>query len=262
MRFFIHPVFIVVGALAVFYAATYFFLALVAAVVLHELSHALAAKCFGAVPQSITLTPFGGAVNIQARFLTPRQRCLVLLAGPSASLLLALFFGVMVWLFPVAFVFLEYLVAANFLVGIMNIVPIFPLDGGKALALVVKPKYILFCSNLVFVLILVVALIKFNFGFIAFAVVALLQINWEYRASTYRDKLCRGTTPKIGKFAKRAVLSTTTIFAAYKMIDQRHPTEFVVTDLGNAVFYESDLEKWLIAQPLDTPIRECRCKLS
>lgn len=257
MRFFIHPIFIIVGAIAVFYAATYFFLALLVAVVLHELAHAMAAKYFGAVPQSITLTPFGGAVNIEARFLTPRQRCLVLLAGPFASLLLALFFGVIVWLFPVAFGFLEYLVVANFLVGIMNIVPIFPLDGGKALALVIKPKYILLWSNMVFGLILAISLVKFNFGLIAFAVVALLQINWEYKASTYRDKLCHGSTQKIGKFTKCAVLSTTTIFAAYKMVDKKHPTEFVVTDLHNATFYESDLEKWLITQPFNTRIRDC-----
>ena len=259
MRFFVHPLLILVGVVAFFYAATYFFLALLIAVVLHELAHAMVAKNFGAVARSITLTPFGGAVNIEARFLTPRQRCLVLLAGPFASLIWALFFGVIIWLFPVAFGFLEYLVVANFLVGIMNIVPIFPLDGGKALAMVVKPKYILVWSNVVFALLLVISLIKFNFGLIAFALVALLQINWEYHSSTYRDKLCYSTTQKIGKFTKCAVLSSTTLFTAYKMVDKKHPTEFVVTDLQNVIFYEADLEKWLLTKPYDTCIRTCVC---
>lgn len=243
--------------MAIFYAAGHFFLALIIAVLLHESAHILAAKHYGLLPSRLALTPFGGAVSLQTEFLTTRQRNMIYLAGPTGSLLLTLFFGVLVWLFPVAFGYLEYLVAANFLVGIMNILPVYPLDGGKVVADLLKPKYVLVWSNLTFALVLLVALIKFNFGFIAFAVMVLVQINWEYRASTYHDKFKRHCTPKVGKYVQCGVLSSMSLLSAYKMIDRRRPTTFVVTDCNGVTFDESQLEQWLLSHNNDTKIAQC-----
>lgn len=82
--------------------------------------------------------------------------------------------------------------------GAMNILPVYPLDGGKVVAGLVKPKYVLWWSNLTFAIVLLVALIKFNFGWLAFAIMVLVQINWEYRASTYQDRFKRHCTSKVG----------------------------------------------------------------
>ncbi len=262
VRFFVHPLFIIVAALAIFYAAGYFFLALIIAVLLHELAHLIVAKHFGLTPSRLALTPFGGAVTLQTEFLTMRQRNLIYLAGPAGSLILTLFFGVLVWLFPVAFGYLEYLVAANFLVGIINILPVYPLDGGKAVAGGIKPQYVLWWSNITFALVLLVSLIQFNFAWIAFAVMILVQINWEYRASTYHDRFNRHCAPKVGKFVQCGVLSSMSLLTAYKMIDRRRPTTFVVIDRNNLVFSERDLEQWLLAHNCEQKIADCLDKIS
>lgn len=258
MRLFIHPVFWIIGAVAIIYAAAHLLVALIIAVILHELAHILTAKAFGVLATKLTLTPFGGAVNLQTNLLSVRQKNLIYLAGPMASLLLTLFFSVLVWLFPVAFGYLEYLVVANFLIGIMNLIPIYPLDGGKILANLVKPLSILIWSNIMFAVLLVVALIQFNFWLIVYAVTVLIQINWEYKSSTYYDKFHVYAAPKTGKFVRCAVLSTTTLLRAYQMVNKKFPTEFVITDLDNQVFYESDLEQWLFGNDLNTPIRLCQ----
>ncbi len=257
MRLWIHPLFVLAAAVAIIFAATEFFIALIVAVILHELAHAVAAKNLGAVVSRVTLTPFGGALNLQTKILTSRQKCLIYLAGPLASLLFSVLFGVMVWLFPTIFEYLEYLVAANFLVGVMNLLPIYPLDGGKVLSQYVSPKIILIWSDLIFGGVLIWALITFHWWWIFFAVIVLLQINWEFKQSLYFDKFSYSGKPKSGKFVRCAVLSSMSLWAVYRMINTKHPTEFVVTDYHNTVFYENDLEQWLLNCPLDTVLAHC-----
>jgi len=257
VRLLIHPLFVLTAVVAILFAATDFFIALTAAVVLHELSHAIVAKHLGAVVARITLTPFGGALNLQTKILTPRQKNLIYLAGPVASLLLSLLFGVMVWLFPTIFHYLEYLVVANFLVGIINLLPVYPLDGGKILSQVVSAKIIFIWSDVVFTLVLIVALIMFNWWWIFFAAVLLLQINWDFKQSIYADKFSYRSQQKTGKFVRCAVLSTTTLFDIYQMINKKRPTEFVITDYRNMIVYESDIEGWLIQYPSNTILQHC-----
>ncbi|MCM1404682.1 MAG: site-2 protease family protein [Prevotella sp.] len=257
MRLLIHPLFILAAAVAIIFAVTEFFIALTVAVILHELAHAVAAKHLGVVVSRVTLTPFGGALNLQTKILTSHQKCVIYLAGPLASLLLSVLFGVMVWLFPTIFNLLEYLVAANFLVGVMNLLPIYPLDGGKIMAQYIPSKIILIWSNLFFGSVLIWALVTFRWWWIFFAVIILLQINWEFKQNLYFDKFSYSGKPKSGKFMRCAVLSSMSLWAVYRMISMKHPTEFVVTDYHNIIFYESDLEQWLLNHPLDTALAHC-----
>ncbi len=257
MRVIIHPLFVLTAVVAIVFATTDFFIALTVAVILHEFAHALVAKSLGAIAKRITLTPFGGALNLQTKILTAQQKCWIYLAGPIASLLFSLLFGVMVWLFPVVFVYLEYLVVANFLVGVINLLPVYPLDGGKVLAQLIPVKIIYRASNLCFVAMLVLSLIWFNWWWIFFSIVMLMQINWDFKQSTYADKFCYCGKQKTGKFVRCAVLSTSSLLSIYKMIDKKHPTEFVITDKNNRLFYESDLEKWLLKYSTTTQLIEC-----
>ena len=257
MRLLIHPLFILTIIIAVIFSVTDFLIALTVAVILHEMAHAVIAKKLGAVIARIILTPFGGALNVQTKILTPQQKCYVYLAGPVASLLFSLLFGVLVWLFPTIFIYLEYLVAANFFVGVINLLPIYPLDGGKILSQYMSTKVIFIWSDIVFALVLVVALIMFNWWWIFFAVVILIQINWDFKQSVYCDKFSYPVKQKTGKLVRYAVLSNTTLFEVYKMIDKKHPSEFVITDKNNQIFYESDLEQWLLEYSSNTTLSKC-----
>jgi Zn-dependent protease len=118
-----------------------FILALFACVVLHEFGHALAARRFGIRTRSIVLLPIGGIAAIEKTPEDPRQEILIALAGPAVS------FGIagLLWIVlqagggiasPLAVDlseagFLERLVVVNLLLGAFNLLPAFPMDGGR-----------------------------------------------------------------------------------------------------------------------------------
>jgi len=107
-----------------------------ASVLLHELAHSMVARAWGIPVRSITLFIFGGVANIDREPERPLAEFLVAVAGPIASLLLALFFGLL-WLGGrlldvAALAALGYYLAnINLGLAIFNMIPGFPLDGGR-----------------------------------------------------------------------------------------------------------------------------------
>jgi Zn-dependent protease/CBS domain-containing protein len=109
-------------------------LLLFGSVLLHELSHSLVARSRGLKVDSITLFIFGGVSNLQSDALTARDEFLVAVVGPVSSLVLAGIF----WLLSQAFAgssaataLFAYLALVNVLLGVFNLIPGFPLDGGR-----------------------------------------------------------------------------------------------------------------------------------
>ena len=106
-------------------------IALFASVVIHELGHALAARRYGIETQQIILLPIGGVALLEDAPSKPSQELWIALAGPATSFALA---G-LTW---VAFALTEsklagHLTVINAALGAFNLVPAFPLDGGRAL---------------------------------------------------------------------------------------------------------------------------------
>jgi Zn-dependent protease/CBS domain-containing protein len=123
-------------------AGTYWVLGVIAAlllfvsVLLHELSHSLVARSRGLNVDSITLFIFGGVSNLRSEAATARDEFLVAVVGPVSSLVLAGVFGLISQGLPSASPYaalFTYLAFVNLLLGLFNLVPGFPLDGGRVL---------------------------------------------------------------------------------------------------------------------------------
>ncbi|MBT5774675.1 MAG: site-2 protease family protein [Dehalococcoidia bacterium] len=102
-------------------------------VLFHELSHTFVALHYRMRVPSITLFVFGGVSQIADEMRSPRQEFLISVAGPLSSWLLAVIFGALWAVFqaePFSVVF-GYLGVVNFLLGAFNLLPGFPLDGGR-----------------------------------------------------------------------------------------------------------------------------------
>lgn len=125
--------------------ATYWWMGLAGAagilfsIVFHELTHSLVARRYGLPIKGITLFIFGGVAEMEAEPARPEVEFLMAVAGPLASLLLAGIFHQAEWMaeawsWPVAVVgVLHYLALLNLVLAIFNLVPAFPLDGGRML---------------------------------------------------------------------------------------------------------------------------------
>ena len=117
-------------------------LGLFACIILHELGHALVAKAFGIRTRDITLYPIGGISALQSMG-RPGQELVISLAGPAVNFVIAAILGVVVGLigaFPTLaqirdgrMDFLPSLFLGNLTLALFNIVPAFPMDGGRIL---------------------------------------------------------------------------------------------------------------------------------
>ena len=106
-----------------------------ASVLAHELSHALVARRFGLRVQGITLFIFGGTTSIDSDSRTPREEALIALAGPVTSLILgAALIGVGAAIGePQVAALVGWLGWVNLMLGGFNLIPGFPMDGGRVL---------------------------------------------------------------------------------------------------------------------------------
>lgn len=124
-------------------SATYWFTGFVAAsllfasVLAHELAHSLVARVRGVPVKQITLYFFGGAANLEEEPPSPGKEFQITIVGPLTSFLI----GGLAWLAhglslpgaPLAAAVLGYLAVMNGVLAVFNLIPGFPLDGGRIL---------------------------------------------------------------------------------------------------------------------------------
>ena len=114
-------------------------LGLFLSIILHELSHSLVARRFGIPMKGITLFIFGGVAEMSEEPPSARAEFLTAIIGPVSSVLIAVvFYGILQvgeaadWP-PAVNGVLFYLVWVNFILALFNLLPAFPLDGGRVL---------------------------------------------------------------------------------------------------------------------------------
>ncbi len=148
-------------------------------VVLHELGHSLVARRFRVRVKDIILLPIGGMARMLDIPRKPRQEFLIAIAGPLTSFALAsLFFGLgrtFGWLKHDGY---NFLIVINVMLGLFNLVPAFPMDGGRILRSLLARRYDFMRATRIAVRVAKIiavlgGIIGFYFNIIWFVIIAL-----------------------------------------------------------------------------------------
>jgi Zn-dependent proteases len=107
-------------------------------IIVHELAHSILAMRNGIPVKEITLFVFGGVSHITKEATHPRAEFLIAVVGPLASLAMAgIFFGLHLLAHGLLAAFMYWLALINVVLAVFNLIPGFPLDGGRVFRAIV-----------------------------------------------------------------------------------------------------------------------------
>jgi len=112
-------------------------------VVIHELAHSYVARRFGVKIEKILLLPIGGIAKMEKIPRVPRQELLISIAGPSTNLIIAAtLYGIgSMGISPHAITkFIANFILVNVVLALFNLIPAFPMDGGRILRALLAEK--------------------------------------------------------------------------------------------------------------------------
>ncbi|WP_261304836.1 M50 family metallopeptidase [Paenibacillus andongensis] len=226
-----HPLFtlIMIGS-----AITGYFLeavTLFGIVLVHELGHLAAASGFGWRVREVQLLPFGGVLIVDELGTAPtREELIVSLAGPLQHVWMILIALLMKWVDVGASSWWDYFIEANIMIGLFNLIPVMPLDGGKVMQSLLgyllsyhnTILYTTWISMILSLAIIAIAIIQLISGHLPLNILVigifLLVSNWyAYRQLPYhffRFLMGRGT--RMSRLLSRGTLAQPIIITRHR----------------------------------------------
>lgn len=165
------------------------------AIVMHEMCHAAYAAKLGYVLNRLRLMPYGAGLTGEFEGARSGDEIKIALVGPCSNLVVAICVVAIWWLWPATYAFTDIFAYANLFTAIINLVPIFPLDGGRALLAALSFRFnrqrayrVMRVAGCIFSVILgimsVVILRKINFSF-------LFMSLFIFFSTVVPDKRCK-----------------------------------------------------------------------
>lgn len=140
----IHPLFFIFGLYFAFSGKVFSFLVFTLTAVIHELGHAFVSDRLGYSLNRIVLMPYGALISGDIENISYKDEILVALGGPLINGIVGVFFVAFWWFFPETYVYTDTAVFACFSLAVINLIPAYPLDGGRiflaTLSLIINRK--------------------------------------------------------------------------------------------------------------------------
>ena len=135
----IHPLFLAAGLVSAFTGDLLLFLAAALAAAEHECAHAFVARRYGFALDKLVLMPYGAVLSGDIAGIGKKRELAVPGAGPCAHPVTPLAFVALWWLFPETYPYTEAAASVSFSLFLVNLLPAYPLDGGRILHLLLSP---------------------------------------------------------------------------------------------------------------------------
>ena len=258
-----------------------FILALFACVTLHELGHALMGKRFKVETEKITLYPIGGVASMSKMPERPVQELLVALAGPAVNIVI----GGLLWLYLTQVKglslsgmtadlstlspqnFLAQLMFANFILAIFNLIPAFPMDGGRVFRALLsmgmeRPQATRWAASLGQVLAVGFVFLGFfyNFWLVFIGIFIYLGATAEAYQETTTSALKGYTVRDVLMSSYQVLYPSQPLQAAVDLLLNGQDKEFIVLDLAGeqvvGILTRDDIIRHLAEAGREAPISE------
>lgn len=108
-------------------------LSYVAVLLVHEFAHAFAAERLGYTLRTVRIMPYGVSIDGDFEGLNGRDEAVIAAAGPLVNLLGWIVLVGLWWLFPETYIATQFLADASLFTAVVNLIPVYPLDGGRIL---------------------------------------------------------------------------------------------------------------------------------
>ncbi len=134
MKVTVHPLFFIFGLYFALTGKVFLFLTFTLTALIHELGHAFCAERLGYKMNEICLMPYGTVVNGAIEGLSYKDEIRVAFYGPLFNLGVCVIFVCLWWLIPESYPYLDTVVFSNLCIFAINLLPAYPLDGGRILS--------------------------------------------------------------------------------------------------------------------------------
>ncbi len=160
-KFRLNPLFIPLAVILLFLGKGRLFFLSFLAVALHETAHSISARNRGYVINTLSLAPYGAVLGCDGG-IADEDAFFIYIAGPASNIAVAFSLVSIWWLFPSTYSYTLDFFRVNLALGIYNLLPLFPLDGGRIVLSIAKnKKKALSILNIVSLTLAVICLVLF-----------------------------------------------------------------------------------------------------
>ena len=231
------------------------------ALILHELAHLWAAASKGYKLKQMCLSMCGLFIKLDEE-IDDKDSFLINIAGPSLNLLLSVFCVALFWIFPSSYNYLSTFCISNLALAVFNLLPIYPLDGGKVVQGIFKNKKHFKVFNSIVKWLFVTLFVSlfiwsiFNVVNYFYLIMALffitLKDNHQPTLSVFKFK----SKNKIEKIIMLKIKPTETLFNLLKQLKNTSYTIFYCKETTQQYIDEESIINLSTKYPLTTKICE------
>lgn len=263
----IHPIFILLFIWFIISGKILSFFSFILVLIIHEFGHYIFAKKFGYKLNKFRLLPFGAELNYSEQLFESRDEVLIAFAGPLFNIIFSVLNVCLWWIFPSLYLITSDLVFESTMLALVNLLPAYPLDGGRILLGLINGRFdrkkslkFLKILNMFFVIFFIICFIiscltDYNPTFIlmsVFLLSGLLEIESENRYELV------GLVKKSDKNFRRVVIKNvdygTRLIDIVRQIEPRRRTIFLLNN--NKIITEDYIMKLSMRYPLDSNINK------